>query len=126
MIEDTTYIKENNDLLKFMLNERYFKPWSDPSIRERESYERRNSLLDEANLEIYITSTCNQNCEYCYLQKNKTGLYPQEYDKPELILSFKSIKVNAVDWLTFNFYFYFALQVMYYHTYLLVQQLDTN
>jgi hypothetical protein len=59
MIEDTTYIKENNDLLKFMLNERYFKPWSDPSIRERESYERRNSLLDEANLEIYITSTCN-------------------------------------------------------------------
>lgn len=102
MIEDTTYIKENNDLLKFMLNERYFKPWSDPSIRERESYERRNSLLDEANLEIYITSTCNQNCEYCYLQKNKAGLYPQEYDKPELIL--QNLQ-SLIDWFIENDYF---------------------
>ena len=36
-------------------------------------------------LELYITTTCNKNCEYCYLQKNKDKLYPQELNKPEII-----------------------------------------
>lgn len=39
----------------------------------------------DANLEIYITSACNQKCDYCYLIKNE-GLYPKDCMDPQLIL----------------------------------------
>ena len=49
-------------------------------------------------LELYITSTCNQSCEYCYLCKYP-DLYPAEYNKPELIK--KNLKI-LLDYLIVN------------------------
>lgn len=75
------YQKEHNELLTFLLNERFFKPWSNHYENELE-YTR--SLSPDTRLELYLTSTCNQNCEYCYLVKYEE-LYPKEYNNPELI-----------------------------------------
>lgn len=43
------------------------------------------SIRNDANLEIYITNVCNQNCSYCYLVKYEE-LYPKDKRDPELIL----------------------------------------
>ena len=74
--------QENDALLNFILQERFFKYW------EKNYYGNVNPEImpiDSSNLELFITPTCNQKCEYCYLIKHKE-LYPQEINKPELIL----------------------------------------
>lgn len=43
------------------------------------------------SIELFITSTCNQNCEYCYLVKYEDQLYPKEFRDPQLIL--KNLKM---------------------------------
>lgn len=40
----------------------------------------------EKGLELYITSSCNQSCEYCYLYKYEDQLYPPELRNHDLIL----------------------------------------
>ena len=60
--EKQQFDKEQDELLKAVLNERFFYPWQDDG-------EGETSLRNDANLEIYITNACNQNCEYCYLTK---------------------------------------------------------
>lgn len=72
--------EEQNQLLKTILNWRFFYPWK--NVNE---YQDERSLAKDANLELFITSTCNQKCEYCYLQKYP-DLYPAEYNDPKLIL----------------------------------------
>ena len=73
---------ENNNLLKFLLNASFFKGWKDSSyISNMLGNTRRSSL------ELYITSDCNQKCEYCYLQKHGEGLYPKGIRDPRTILS---------------------------------------
>ena len=80
-----TYQKEHDEMLKMMLNERFFKIWKNQELREDLDV-RDFSLIDDIGLELFITSTCNQHCDYCYLVKNAKDLYPPEYNKPELIL----------------------------------------
>ena len=43
------------------------------------------------SLELFITPYCNQNCGYCYLQKNKEELYPSELTNNNLII--KNLKI---------------------------------
>lgn len=74
--------KDQDNILKFILDERFFKPWQETFFSEEE---RKYSLYKEARLELYLTSICNQKCEYCYLVKYP-GLYPKEQNKPEIIL----------------------------------------
>lgn len=74
------YRKEQNELLKTVLEYRFFSPW-----RGITSVESDYSLQNDANLELYITNQCNQNCEYCYLQKYPS-LYPKGND-PKTILN---------------------------------------
>lgn len=76
--ERTTYQQEQNQLLKTVLDLRFFNPWKETDINQY-------SLRNDANLEIYITAACNQNCSYCYLVKYEE-LYPKEFQDPELIL----------------------------------------
>jgi radical SAM protein with 4Fe4S-binding SPASM domain len=98
--DKTQFQKEQNDLLKFVLNERWFKPWSLPSKQEdREGLDF--TLYPESKLEIYVTAVCNQHCEYCYLVKNAKGLYPREYDKKDTIL--KNLE-KLYDWVIKNNY----------------------
>lgn len=74
------YQKEQDHLLQTILDLRFFNPW-----RHVDAFVNEKSLRVDANLELYITSTCDQHCEYCYLRKYPQ-LYPAEFNKPELIL----------------------------------------
>lgn len=90
--------KEQDEVLSFILNERFFKPWraryGNPDIQHK-------SLQPDSRLEIYLTSTCNQHCEYCYLIKYPE-IYPKEFLNPQLIL--KNLRI-LYDWiLDNNFY----------------------
>lgn len=78
--------KENDELLKFILNQRFFGPWRNPK-------EELSSLSSTAILEIYLSANCNQKCNYCYLYNNKK-LYPIEIDKPDLIIKNLEIFYN--------------------------------
>lgn len=75
--------EENDQLLKFMLNERFFKPWLEPN---EPGFDEMYSLNSESFVELYITNRCNQACEYCYLYHND-AIYPPEINNRENILN---------------------------------------
>lgn len=83
MSNGNSFQKENDELLKFILTERFFKPWKERS--ETPNFDISKSLESEAHIEFFITSACNNKCEYCYLVKHKE-LYPEEANKQEIIL----------------------------------------
>lgn len=74
------YQKEQNELLKTILDLRFFNPWKGIS-----SVNGEYALLNDTKLELYISSTCNQKCSYCYLTKYKE-LYPEKFNNPKIIL----------------------------------------
>ncbi len=71
---------EQDELLKTILNYRFFYPWQGLT-----SQAEHTDLAFDSNLEIYLTNQCNQKCSYCYLVKYPE-LYPSECTKPEIIL----------------------------------------
>lgn len=98
--------QENNELLNFILNERFFKSWSQPPVTILDSNgEVINgsdiSLVSSSNLELFLTSYCNQQCEYCYLYKYEYELYPKEINTSEKILN--NLKV-ILQWIVDNNY----------------------
>ena len=72
--------KEQDELLKTLLEYRFFKPWRNECTLGCNG----TSMQADSHLELYLTSTCNQHCEYCYLVKYP-DLYPKEANDPELI-----------------------------------------
>lgn len=72
------YQAEETQLLKTILNYRFFNPWSYDLCDQY-------SLKNDANLEIYITNVCNQHCSYCYLTQFP-DLYPSDCLDQELLL----------------------------------------
>ncbi len=88
-VDKITFEQEQNELVKFILNERFFKPW------EQRDYSNYDNLTNESGLEIFITSSCNQKCKYCYLHDN-VNLYPPEINNKQLILSNLNI---LCDWI---------------------------
>ena len=68
---------EKDEYLNYLLENRFFKVW--------EKWEK-DSFDSYTTLEIYLTSFCNQNCEYCYL-KNNEDIYPSEYNDKNIILN---------------------------------------
>lgn len=89
--ERTQFQKEQDHLLKTVLNLRFFNPWSF-------DYWDEYALSNDANLEIYITNVCNLHCEYCYLQRFD-ALYPKDLRDPQLILHNLSL---LYDWIMEN------------------------
>lgn len=77
--EKTQFQLEQDQLLKTVLNTRFFDPWANKGTLWD------TSLWHDSNLEIYVTNVCNQNCEYCYL-KAYPDLYPKENLDEQLIL----------------------------------------
>ena len=92
-VDKITYEQEQTELTKFILNERFFKPWLSSG-----DFNNLNNLNKEAALEIFITSTCNQSCQYCYLYNNP-GIYPIEFNKKDTILNNLQI---LCDWIVFR------------------------
>lgn len=90
-----TFEQENDELLKYLLDKRFFEVWEEGSD---------NTLWKATNLELFITSTCNLKCEYCYLNRFEDKLYPKENRKPKDILNNLKILFN---WFSEkNFYFH--------------------
>jgi len=80
--------KEQNDLAFASFLDRYFID----NFKKRPKDNRRG-------MEIIITADCNLECKYCYLQKRKEALYPQDIREPETIL--KNIGI-LFDWIIKN------------------------
>lgn len=75
-------------VLDKILEKRFFTPWREGNTGAP------GSLWQDSNLELYVTAACNQNCEYCYLVRQKE-LYPREAMEPETIK--ENMKV-FLDW----------------------------
>lgn len=71
-----TYQEEINVMFKAVLNNSFFRHFSQNTTFNSEK---------AVGLELIITSDCNLNCSYCYLNKYKDQLYPKEFRDPELI-----------------------------------------
>ena len=72
LINEQIYEQENNKLLLNVFKE-FFNP--------------NSPRYEENSLELYITSACNQRCEYCYLVQNEDKIYPKEYRDHNLIIN---------------------------------------
>ena len=77
------YNKEQDQLLKAVLNARFFNVW-----REITSVTSDVSSIHETILELYITNACNQNCTYCYLKKHPE-LYPTNISENQILNNLK-------------------------------------
>lgn len=86
-----TFQEENNNLLKFILNSTFLKPWKDKDFFDSLQKNTRTNTL-----ELYVTTDCNQNCEYCYLQKFSDKLYPKTFRNSKLILENLEILLDHV------------------------------
>ena len=64
--------KQNDELLEFILFNKFISEFN------------KNSKSN-TTLELYITTECNQKCEYCYLVENGDKLYPKEIRGHDLI-----------------------------------------
>ena len=73
----TQYDKENEALLQDILEDNFYKGFKNPDDR----------IYDSMSLELNITASCNQKCEYCYLTKYGTEIYPVELRNPDTIVS---------------------------------------
>lgn len=97
-VEKNSFFKEESEFLKDILSLRFFEIWKNPNLAQDENFE---DLRQESRLELYITSTCNQHCEYCYLWKYPE-IYPSEINKSEQIL--KNLGI-LLDWMIENEFF---------------------
>lgn len=113
------YQKENDDFLKVILNERFFKPWSLPD------YDSYKSLTTVSRLEIFITSSCNQKCEYCYLNRHEDLLYPVSIRNQELILNNLKLLLEYLIEKNFDIYSVDLFSGEIWHTEFGLQVLDT-
>lgn len=92
-VDRASFQEEQNQLLKTILNARFFNGWS-------RNFPTREHDVPTGGLEFFITSSCNQKCEYCYLV-NYPELYPAEINNKETILS--NMKM-VLDWVIENNY----------------------
>lgn len=98
IVDKNQYATEQTDVIKTILTSRFFSPWKEASKYSKNEDKYRRSLQGEARLELYLTSTCNQHCEYCYLVKHPE-LYPAEYNKRSLVIA--NLR-SLIDWIIKN------------------------
>lgn len=75
--------KENNEILRYILEDKFFSKFTE----EKLDFQRNKGLL----VEFFVTSVCNQNCEYCYLARHGDELYPKEFRNIDTILNNEKI-----------------------------------
>lgn len=81
MVKKTQFQLENDQIMETILNGSFYSYFRKPIDEQK----------DEIFLELFITATCNQDCEYCYLVKHGDQLYPKELRKMSTIL--KNIEI---------------------------------
>ena len=62
-----TFQEENNALLKYLIDNLFINVFDVTDEKARATSNR---------LEIFVTPTCNQVCDYCYVMKHGNELYP--------------------------------------------------
>lgn len=94
---------EENDTMIYSMFQDFYKNYISKDLFNR-------------GLELYVTSTCNLNCEYCYLAKYEDDLYPKEFRDPKLILKNMKIFLNYLveNHMVFGFVDLFAGEI--WHT----------
>lgn len=76
-MNNDTFNRENDELLQFVLDARYFNIYKEPLTAKNKNI---------AQLELFITSYCNLKCTYCYLNKYRDKLSPNA-KKTDVILN---------------------------------------
>lgn len=74
---------ENDELLNFILYNKFFSNF-------------KKDANKDVSLELYITTECNQKCEYCYLVKHGDELYPKNIRNHEVIKNNLNILLNFI------------------------------
>lgn len=77
------YQKEQNEIIENIIFDNFYP-----------RFKKDTPLHDKINLELFITSSCNKKCTYCYLHKNEDNLYPKEIRDPKVIISNLEILLN--------------------------------
>lgn len=90
-MNDKQFKQENDDILKFILNDKFFSHFNEKDLPLQEAR--------GLQIEFYITSVCNQKCEYCYLTKHGDELYPKEIRNIDQILHNEEL---VLQWLLDN------------------------
>lgn len=67
--------QENNQIMESFINRMFFKK-SDEDI----------SFNEAPCVEMYVNTTCDLKCSYCYIHKFRKELFPQHLNKKEIIL----------------------------------------
>lgn len=82
---NSEFQKEQNALLKNIISPiyGYWQEYGTACYNNGDTSKFSRGL----SLELYITPECNQNCEYCYLVKNKDEIYPKEIRDPDTIIN---------------------------------------
>lgn len=80
----TQYEKENEALLQDILEDNFYRGFRDPKL----------ARYDDMSLELNITASCNQKCEYCYLTKYGHEIYPVELRDPKKIIENLSMLIS--------------------------------
>ncbi len=93
LLNKKDYEKEQDELLTFLLESRFFNNW-----KNQELPSDVNPLSNATQIEFFITPTCNQKCEYCYLVKYDE-LYPHSINTKDNI--FKNLN-SVLNWIKEN------------------------
>ena len=73
----TSYQKENDVLLKYLIDKMFFNVF--------DVTEDQGRLINN-RLELFITPTCNLQCKYCYVYKHGEELYPSSINNKNCIM----------------------------------------
>jgi hypothetical protein len=73
-------MNENDLIVSNLLEKTFFKAWKKENI-DKEIY------ANYSTLEVQVNAKCDLKCKYCYYDKFKDELYPQEISNDNLILN---------------------------------------
>jgi len=83
-------MKEENELVKNLLERTFFKAWKLENI-DNEKY------ANYSTLEVQTNARCDLKCTYCYYNKYKDELYPEEISNDNLVLKNLDMLLNWLE-----------------------------
>ena len=84
-MQTSSFQSEQNQVLQLAIDD-IFSLWSKTTKEQRHFLDLIGCGRDQYFLELYITASCNQSCQYCYLNRFGDKIYPKEIrDNKEII-----------------------------------------